>query len=112
MQAIMRAFLQKMEIEADVAENGRTACEMAMQSVAEGRPYDVILMDIQMPKMNGEAGHKMASRTRLEGADHRGKHAQQRQGACGIPGRGLHPMPRKADHQGRVVRRRLAYVQC
>ena len=29
------------------------ACEMAEKSKAEGRPYDLILMDIQMPKMNG-----------------------------------------------------------
>ena len=37
----------------DVAEDGRLACEMAEKSRAEGRPYDLILMDIQMPRMNG-----------------------------------------------------------
>ena len=29
------------------------ACRMAEKSKAEGKPYDLILMDIQMPKMNG-----------------------------------------------------------
>jgi CheY-like chemotaxis protein len=53
MQAIVGSFLQGMELEADMAENGKVACDMAMRSLAAGRPYDVILMDIQMPKMNG-----------------------------------------------------------
>ena len=54
----LRCFLQKMEIEADVAENGQAACDMAMQSLAAGHPYDVILMDIQMPKMDGKKALK------------------------------------------------------
>ena len=36
-----------------MAANGRTACQMAEKSKAEGRPYDLILMDIQMPQMSG-----------------------------------------------------------
>ena len=58
MQAIIAVFLEKMEIEADMAENGQAACDMAMQSPAAGRPYDVILMDIQMPKMDGKKAAK------------------------------------------------------
>jgi CheY-like chemotaxis protein len=58
MQAIMAAFLQTMKVEAEMAENGHVACEMAVQSLADGRPYDVILMDIQMPKMNGKQATK------------------------------------------------------
>jgi CheY-like chemotaxis protein len=54
MQAIVGAFLKKMEFEVDTASNGEAACEMAMQSLAKGTPYDVILMDIQMPKMTGK----------------------------------------------------------
>jgi CheY-like chemotaxis protein len=58
MQAIVGAFLQKMELEVDMAVNGQVGCDMAMQSLADGRPYDVILMDIQMPKMNGKQATK------------------------------------------------------
>ena len=50
---VIGLMLRKMELEVQVAENGQMACEMAEKSQAEGRPYDLILMDIQMPKMNG-----------------------------------------------------------
>ena len=50
---VLRRILQGMNLEVQVAENGRLACEMAEKSQAEGKPYDLILMDIQMPRMNG-----------------------------------------------------------
>lgn len=53
MQRLIRSLLGKMEVEADMAGNGQMACEMAQQSQAEGNPYDLILMDIHMPRMNG-----------------------------------------------------------
>jgi CheY-like chemotaxis protein len=40
-------------LEVEIAEDGRAACKMAEKSQAEGRPYDLIFMDIQMPHMNG-----------------------------------------------------------
>ncbi len=52
-QQIIGLLLQKMNLEVTIAENGHTACDMAEKSKAEGRPYDLILMDIQMPKRNG-----------------------------------------------------------
>ena len=57
-QTIIGSFLQKMNFDVDAADNGQTACKMAMQSLADGNPYDVILMDIQMPKMNGKQATK------------------------------------------------------
>jgi CheY-like chemotaxis protein len=42
-----------MNVEADMVENGQIACEMAETSKTDGHPYDLILMDIQMPHMNG-----------------------------------------------------------
>ena len=42
-----------MNLELEIAQDGHLACEMAEKSQAEGQPYDLILMDIQMPKMNG-----------------------------------------------------------
>jgi PAS domain S-box-containing protein len=51
-------ILRKMDLEVEIAEDGRAACEMAEKSQAEGRPYDLVLMDIQMPRMDGyEATH-------------------------------------------------------
>jgi two-component system, sensor histidine kinase and response regulator len=58
MQMIVGAFLERMNFEVDMADNGQVACEMAMNSLAKERPYDVILMDIQMPKMNGKQAAK------------------------------------------------------
>jgi CheY-like chemotaxis protein len=42
-----------MGIEIEIAENGQVVCEKAVQSRAEGHPYDLILMDMQMPEMDG-----------------------------------------------------------
>ncbi|MCX7428180.1 MAG: ATP-binding protein [Planctomycetia bacterium] len=50
---VLRQILRMMNLELEVAEDGRAACAMAERSKAEGRPFDLILMDIQMPKMNG-----------------------------------------------------------
>ena len=50
---ILFSFLARMNVEVDMVENGQMACDMAEKSKTEGHPYDLILMDIQMPQMNG-----------------------------------------------------------
>ena len=52
-QLVVSRILEGLDLEVEIADNGRLACEMAEKSQAEGRPYDLILMDIQMPEMNG-----------------------------------------------------------
>jgi len=52
-QRAVGQVLRAAKVEVDIAGNGRVACRMAEKSLAEGRPYDVILMDIRMPEMDG-----------------------------------------------------------
>ena len=48
-QMIIRAYFKKVGLEIDTADNGLEAYEMVTTSA----DYDVILMDLQMPVMNG-----------------------------------------------------------
>lgn len=50
---LVAAFLRKFGLEADVAENGQVAVEKSLAAADAGTPYDVILMDMQMPCMDG-----------------------------------------------------------
>ena len=52
-QFVLGQILQKFNLQVEIAEDGLVACQMAEKSKAEGSPYDLILMDIQMPTMNG-----------------------------------------------------------
>ncbi len=52
-QILIRRTLGKYGLAVDVADNGRAGCVVAEQSRAEGTPYDLILMDIHMPEMDG-----------------------------------------------------------
>ncbi len=53
LRLILRHLLSKLNLEVDTANDGRSGCEMAEKSWVEGRPYDLILMDIQMAGMDG-----------------------------------------------------------
>lgn len=52
-QRLIAFLLRKAGAEVDVAENGVVAFERAMGCLNEGRPYDVVLMDMQMPILDG-----------------------------------------------------------
>ncbi len=52
-QRLIVCILKKAGLEVDLAENGRIACEKALASQSAGTPYDMILMDVQMPEMDG-----------------------------------------------------------
>jgi len=54
-QKLISFLLQKSGAEVEVVENGRLAVEKAMRARQEGKPFDLILMDIQMPEMDGYA---------------------------------------------------------
>jgi PAS domain S-box-containing protein len=50
-QVLLSAILRHAGAQVDVASNGRVAVDMAIMSA--GRAYDAILMDMQMPEMDG-----------------------------------------------------------
>ncbi len=52
-QTFALALLKKAGHRADVAENGRQAVDAILHGPAEGGAFDVVLMDIQMPEVDG-----------------------------------------------------------
>jgi CheY-like chemotaxis protein len=46
-------MLSKAGLEVATAENGEAACKAVAQSLEAGRPYDLVVMDIQMPVLDG-----------------------------------------------------------
>jgi CheY-like chemotaxis protein len=52
-QHLIRRILEKAGATVDIVENGRLAIEKAEDSLTQQRPYDVVLMDVQMPEMDG-----------------------------------------------------------
>ncbi|MCW5776726.1 MAG: response regulator [Phycisphaeraceae bacterium] len=50
--------LRRVGAEVETVGNGRAAVEQAVAAVNEGRPFDVVLMDMQMPVMDGYAASK------------------------------------------------------
>jgi CheY-like chemotaxis protein len=52
-QRLISFLLRRAGAEVDIAENGRLAADLALEAVEYGAPYDVILMDMQMPVLDG-----------------------------------------------------------
>ena len=50
---VAQHFLTKSNCEVEVAENGRQAVDMIVAAQSNGRPYDLCLMDLQMPELDG-----------------------------------------------------------
>ncbi|NLY02611.1 MAG: PAS domain-containing protein [Rhodopirellula sp.] len=54
-QRLIALLLKRAGAEVSLAENGQVACESALAASDRGEPFDVILMDMQMPVMDGYA---------------------------------------------------------
>jgi signal transduction histidine kinase/DNA-binding NarL/FixJ family response regulator len=52
-QILVMTHLRRAGADVTVAANGRIAVDLARAAVAEGAPFDLILMDMQMPEMDG-----------------------------------------------------------
>jgi signal transduction histidine kinase/ActR/RegA family two-component response regulator len=52
-QRLIRAFLSRVGLVVQIAQNGREAVDAALAAWGAGEPFDVILMDMQMPEMDG-----------------------------------------------------------
>ena len=63
-QVVIARLLEKIGAEVGLAANGENAVRMALDAVADGKPFDFILMDMQMPVMDG---YMATGRLREEG---------------------------------------------
>lgn len=50
---LLAFILQRAGAEVTIAENGQLAMELALAAESEGRPFSVVLMDMQMPVLDG-----------------------------------------------------------
>jgi signal transduction histidine kinase/CheY-like chemotaxis protein len=65
-QLFLRTVLEARGLEVTVVENGRQAVAAAIEAVRRGAPYDVILMDMEMPELDG---YEATREIRREGYD-------------------------------------------
>jgi len=52
-QALITTRLRQTGLKVEVAPNGEVACEKALAALKQDNPFDLILMDVQMPVMDG-----------------------------------------------------------
>jgi len=52
-QALISSLLRRAGLEVDLANDGQIACEKALAARDAGAPFDLIVMDMQMPLMTG-----------------------------------------------------------
>ena len=58
-QKLISFLLKKSGAKVTLAENGQIAVNLALEAIEKGNPFDVILMDMQMPELDGYAATKV-----------------------------------------------------
>ncbi len=66
-QYLISLHLRSAGMEVDVVGNGRLAVERALEAVRDNRGYDLILMDMQMPELDGYSATARLRREHYEG---------------------------------------------
>jgi signal transduction histidine kinase/ActR/RegA family two-component response regulator len=66
-QRFLSMFLVKAGVEVTLADNGETAVQLALAAANEGQPFDVILMDMQMPILDGYSACRKLRASGYEG---------------------------------------------
>ena len=66
-QTLIRAMVERLGIQVDMAADGAEAVAMVQESLAASRPYDLVLMDIQMPQLDGYAATMQIRASGLSG---------------------------------------------
>ena len=66
-QRLISYFLRAAGAQVTLAENGRIAVELAFGAWQDGAPFDVILMDMQMPELDGYAATRELRRRGYQG---------------------------------------------
>jgi PAS domain S-box-containing protein len=82
-QRLFAMMLRRVGAEVDVVENGRQAVEQARRQAGEGTPYQLVLMDMQMPEMDGYEATRLLRETGYEHpivalTAHAGSHNRER----------------------------------
>ena len=67
-QRLIKRLLEMADATVDLVGNGKEACEAANEAGRSGRAFDVILMDMQMPVMDGYAATRALRRSGYTGA--------------------------------------------
>jgi CheY-like chemotaxis protein/HPt (histidine-containing phosphotransfer) domain-containing protein len=66
-QLLIATHMRKVGLRVVIAENGRVAVEEALGAIRDGRPFDLIFMDMQMPELDG-----YGATSKLRSKDYRG----------------------------------------
>jgi PAS domain S-box-containing protein len=67
-QRLISYLLRCAGAEVTLAENGRIACDLALATMEAGKPFDVVLMDMQMPVLDGYAATRCLRAAGYEGS--------------------------------------------
>jgi two-component system CheB/CheR fusion protein len=67
-QRLITLLLERVGAQVVLAENGRTACDKTLEALRLCKPFDVVLMDMQMPELDGWSATALLRSVRYDGA--------------------------------------------